>query len=46
MAQARANYLIAQYHLQQQFAAELQQALIEAVGSGNVTDALMIRKIV
>lgn len=46
LAQARANYLIAMHRLQQQFATALQRALIAAVDSGNVTDALMINKII
>jgi hypothetical protein len=44
LAQSRANYLIAQYRLQQQFAKALQRALVEAVDSGSVTDALLINK--
>ncbi len=47
LAQARANYLIARDHLRRRFASTLaEKALMKAIQSGNVTDALLINKII
>ena len=47
LAQARAIYLIARDHLRRRFASTLaEKALMKAIQSGNVTDALLINKII
>ncbi len=47
LAQARANYLIARDHLRRRFASTLaEKALMDAIQSDNVTDALLIDKII